>query len=260
MLFASLSILYAFLMGLVIGSFLNAYEYRLAHGTSIARDRSGKAARSRCPHCGHMLAATELIPVFSYILLGGKCKSCKKSISLQYPLVELATAFVCAIAVWHFGASSAGIVASLYGSILVFIFLYDLKHQLILDRVTVPAIVVAAILSLTVLQYSLWAIVLGSAIGGGFFLLQYVISRGTWIGGGDIRLGVLMGCMLGWQQTVLALILAYIVGAITGVILIASRKMNRKSHLAFGTFLSAATFISLLWGNALIEWYIDFLV
>lgn len=254
-----LLILAAGCIGLTIGSFLNALVYRMYNGISIVRGTDGRAARSFCPHCRHTLSALDLIPVVSYLVLGGKCRYCHKPIHWQYPVVELAAGVLCGIAAWRFGAQIDTPIVALYFIGLLFIFLYDLKYQLILDSVTLPFMPIVFVLSL-VRGYTWSDLLLGAAFGGGFFAFQYVVSRGKWIGGGDIRLGVLLGFMLGFRVTVLALFLAYIVGACVAVYLLIAKRADLQSKVAFGTFLSASAVVCLLWGTSMVEWYLNLLV
>lgn len=248
-----------FLLGAVIGSFLNALEYRLHMGISIVAT-DGAAARSLCPHCRHELSSKDLVPVLSYVLLRGRCRYCRKTISWQYPAVELTAAVLMAGSVSWFGVGIEGVAAGLLSCILLFIFVYDVKHQFILDVVTVPSIIFASIVSFWVFELTVSDMLLGALIAGGFFLLQYVVSSGKWIGGGDIRLGVLMGLMLGAPRTILALVLAYIIGALFATVLLIQKKATGNSRLAFGTFLSVATLVSFFVGYEMIDWYVDLLV
>lgn len=239
---------FAALLGLVVGSFVNAVIYRMHAGGSIV------TGRSACPSCGHRLLARDLLPIVSFLALAGKCRRCKEPISRQYPLVELATA-VLFVALWmRFGLTLSFALLAVCASFLVVIFVYDLKHQLILDRVTIPAIVIAALAS--VARGLPWAsILIGAAIGFLVFFLQFVLSKGTWVGGGDIRLGALMGVLLGWQGVLLALFLAYITGALAAIPLLALKRKTMKDPIPFGTFLSAAAMFTLLYGDAVIQWY-----
>src|SRR3989339_91065 len=245
-----------FLVGLLVGSFLNAAEYRLAHQLSVITNKHNGAARSMCPHCHKTLWNKDLIPLISYVLLGGMCRFCKTAISIQYPVVELATALMYVSAVLRFGLHAQAFVAAVFGTFLLFIFLYDLKHQLILDKISIPAIGIAFPLSWFVFHLSLHSMLIGAFIAGGFFALQYIASKGKWIGGGDIRLGVLMGIMLGWEQTLAALILAYVGGALIAVVLLLQKKVTAQTRIPFGTLLTVATYSCLLYGNTIIEWYI----
>ena len=254
---------FIFILGLCLGSFLNCFIYRL-------HERQTVLGRSYCPHCKHLIAWYDNIPLISFMLLKGECRHCKRQISWQYPLVELVTA-VLFIVVWQkyqvniditnvtgywllVTGCSKVIRDWLFVCILIVVFIYDLRWQLILDKVTAPAIIVAFGLNLWLGMN--WLNLLAAAgIGGGFFLAQYLISRGRWIGGGDIRLGVLMGLMLGWPQIFAALILAYVSGAVVGVGLLLTRKKQPSSRLPFGTFLSAATIAAMFWGEEIMSWW-----
>lgn len=242
--------LFTFIFGLICGSFLNAVIFRLHAHKSFLR------GRSFCPRCGRVLEPRDLIPVLSFILLKGRCRSCQKPISWQYPLVELATGISFSLLYFVFSWSWAFIFYLILTAFLVIIFVYDLKYHLILDKVSLPAVFLAFIFSLF-LKISPWDLLFGVLIGAGFFFLQYALSRGKWIGGGDIRLGALIGMMLGWQKTLLALFLAYFCGAAVSLVMLALKKKKLKSHLPFGTFLTASTFVSLLWGEAIIRWYLE---
>jgi len=254
-----LRVIGAVCMGVAFGSFINATAYRVRKGISIVRAQNGKAARSFCPRCKHELSARDLVPVVSYLFLRGRCRYCQESIHWQYPVVEVIAGILCGLAAWRFVAPIEAAIVAVFFLALLFIFLYDLQYQLILDSVTLPLMPVVFVLSL-VRGYTWKDLVLGAAIGGGFFALQYMVSRGKWIGGGDIRLGVLMGCMLGWKVTVVALFVAYIGGACVAAYLLIRKRADLQSRVAFGTFLTTATVICILWGDALLAWYVQFLV
>ena len=238
-----------FIFGLIVGSFLNVVIYRTYKGVGFIR------GRSYCPCCKHHLETIDLIPVVSFLLLRGRCRWCGKPISRQYPLVELATggSFLGLFTVY--GPSPEFLVSMLYAAVLIVVFVQDLRYFVILDRISVPALIAACVLSPLVFKVSLTDMAIGIGVGGGFFLLQYALSRGKWIGGGDIRLGALMGAMLGWELALIALSLAYAAGALTALALVALRKKSWGSHLPLGTFLSAATFVSMLFREDLLYWY-----
>ncbi|MBI2436673.1 MAG: prepilin peptidase [Candidatus Magasanikbacteria bacterium] len=220
-----------FIAGLCLGSFLNALEWRIYNKISLFD------ARSKCSQCGTQLKWYDNIPLLSFVQLRGKCRACKKHISWQYPLVELS------IVVW----------------ILSFIFIYDFKYQEVLDAMAfIPAILIFVI-KFAVFGVSWQDMAIGAVIGSGFFLLQYLVSKGKWVGGGDIRIGLLMGVILGWDLLLLALWIAYIVGAIVSVILLVVKKKNMKSQIAFGTFLSVATLVVMVWGEGILSFYLSFL-
>ena len=234
-----------FLFGLATGSFLNCVIYRLETGGSFLK------GRSFCPHCKHKLSWLDLIPVLGFVFLQGKCRYCGKKISLQYPLVELATGFLFVLAFWHFGFGISLIPWLFVLSSLIAIFVYDLKHYIIPDSLVFAAIVVAAVFNFNLLA-------LLSALGAaGFFLAIVLISRGKWMGVGDIKLAFLMGLMLSWPAILLALFLAFSIGAIIGLGLMAVGRKTFKSEVPFGPFLVIGTFIALFWGEIIIEWYLQ---
>jgi leader peptidase (prepilin peptidase)/N-methyltransferase len=238
------------LFGLICGSFLNAVIYRLHAGKSFL------TGRSFCPHCQHSLSAMDLVPILSFVLLAGRCRYCGKNISWQYPLVEFFLAVSFCLLYFVYGWSLSFVFYLVLTSFLAIIFVYDLKYHLILDKVSIPAVILAFIFSL-ILKMPVLDILIGLVLGAGFFFLQYVLSRGKWIGGGDIRLGGIMGAALGWQKLLAALFLAYVSGSLVSLFLIIFHRKNLKSRLPFGPFLVVAAFICLLFGGAIIDWYLS---
>jgi len=243
-----------FIFGLIVGSFLNCVIYRLEEGKSFLK------GRSFCPHCKHKLIWQDLIPIFSFLILRGKCRYCQKPISLQYPLVELATGIIfLSIVLFNIQYSIFHILIACF---LIVIFVYDLKHYLIPDKIIYPAIVIALIFNfqfLIVNEFSIFKFSILSALGAAaFFLLIVLISRGKWMGVGDIKLAFLMGLILGFPNILVALFLAFFIGAIMGIGLIATGKKTLKSEVPFGPFLVAGTFLALFWGQDVINWYFNF--
>ena len=257
------SITIIFLFGLAIGSFINALVYRLHAKKKWIR------GRSICPKCKHQLAWHDLIPIISFVLLKGHCRYCHKKISLEYPLVELATAVIF-IAIYlstffhiqpepQLSIINYQLLINLFiASILIIVFIYDLKHYLILDKVIVPAIVIVFIANVFLNKSWLGMLISAFAISV-FFLLQFLISKGKWIGLGDLRLGFFMGVVLGWPNALAALFLAYILGSIISVILVLIKAKNWQSQIPFACFLCPATFIVMLWGSQLLQWYLKIL-
>ena len=232
-----------FILGLCIGSFLNCLIWRLHKKKKIT-------GRSICTKCTQQIAWFDNIPVVSFIILRGKCRNCNKSISWQYPLLELITGILFVIAftveIENWGLDVYSLISNFKFqialfrdffliSIMIVIFVYDLRWYLILDRVSLPACIIVFILNL-VLGYEWQNLFLSGIIGGGFFLFQFVISKGKWIGGGDIRLGLLMGFALGWPNILIALFLAYISGSVIGIGLIFFKKKQLSSKIPFGVF------------------------
>ncbi len=261
---AYLLLIFIFLFGLTIGSFLNCLVWRLHTGESMG-------GRSRCPKCKHQIAWYDNLPVLSFILLRGRCRHCGKKISWQYPLVEFITGVLfvvvfildCKLNIINcLQITNYKLQISLFRdfflvSVMIIIFIYDLRWYLILDKVTFPAMAVVIILNL-LLGLNWQNLLFSGIIGGSFFLFQFIISRGKWVGGGDIRLGLLMGLVLGWKMLLLALFLAYLMGSIIGLGLIIGKKKHWGSQIPFGVFLSPATLIALFWGEQILNWYLNF--
>ncbi|MFH1187821.1 MAG: prepilin peptidase [bacterium] len=261
---------FIFVLGACVGSFLNAWVWRLHRGQSMF------GRRSYCPKCKTQLKNLDLVPLFSFLFLGGKCRFCKKKISWQYPLVEISTGLLYLVSFIVIAGRFAAdprwqIFLGLYWyfiAILVVIFIFDLKYYLILDKVTIPAMVFVFLLNL-ILGRGFINLVLGAIIAGGFFELQYKIPQWgrkifgkknvffklDWVGGGDVMLGILIGVMLGWKLTLIALFIAYVCGAFVGIILLATGKKKLDSKIPFGAFLSGAAIIVLLWGEQIFQLY-----
>jgi len=260
-----------FLFGLAVGSFLDAFIYRMEQGKSVLR------GRSYCPHCKHALAWYDLVPLLSFALLHGKCRYCTKPISVQHPLVELATGilFVLLSLKFHlviFTLVSLGfaqILELLYlwtiASLLMVIFVYDLKHFLIPDKVLYPAILVSGIWYLVssmagwISLHQILNTIYSAAGAAGFFLAIYLFSKGRAMGFGDVKLAFFMGLFLSWPNILVALSLAFAAGAIVGLALIVSKRKTMRSEVPFGPFLIAGTFAALFWGNSIVDWYLSLL-
>jgi len=268
-----LILFFIFLLGLIVGSFLNCLIWRLHKKESML-------GRSYCPKCRHKIAWYDNIPLLSFLLLKGKCRHCQKKISIQYPLVELITGvlFVMAFVInIHYPLSELYPLSIIHYpllklytfnfilstiklwfviSVMIIIFIYDLRWYLILDIVTLPACLIVLLLNYF-LGFSLWNLLISGIIGSSFFLFQFIISRGKWIGGGDIRLGLLMGFIFGWPQVILAIFLGYFIGSIVGVRLIIAGKKQLGSQVPLGIFLSTSTIITLFWGQEILSWYLN---
>lgn len=244
--------LFIFIFGLAVGSFLNVVILRLDS------EKPFISGRSICPKCKHQIEWYDNIPLISFFILRASCRYCKKNISWQYPIVEATTALIFIWQYFHFGLTSQFFLNIILSCFLLVIFVYDLKHYLILDKVVLPAMVVAFLGNLY-LGLGFWNLVVAALIGSGFFALQFFVSRGKWVGGGDIRLGFLMGLMLGWKFLLAALFLAYLIGAIFGIVLMALNKKKMSSQVPFGPFLAGATFITLLYGSEILSWYFNLL-
>jgi leader peptidase (prepilin peptidase) / N-methyltransferase len=268
-----------FILGLVIGSFLNALLYRTEVQQElrpISHDRRKVGVtvlkgRSFCPNCGHQLVWQDLFPVISFLLLQGKCRYCKKPISWQYPLVELATAFLFVVLFWSvknlLSASFPQGLELLYlwviGSLLLLIFVYDLKHFLIPDTfVRLSLFVIAAwrLYEAFSVGQELVPFILASLGSAGFFLAIFLLSKGKAMGFGDVKLALVLGLFLGWPNILVALFVAFVLGALVGLVLIAAKRKGMKSEVPFGPFLIVGTLAAFLWGQELVNLYMSFVL
>ena len=261
---------FIFLFGLAVWSFLNCVIYRLEKGESFLK------GRSYCPHCRHQLSWQDLIPVFSFLLLRGKCRYCQKPISRQYPLVEIITGALFSFSffimfqplatLFNYPMELLGSIYYLFIiSFLMIIFVYDLKHYIIPDKVVFPAIAIVFLFQVfrilnfgNLNLFGIWD--LGFGILPSLFLLAIILfSGGKWMGLGDFKLAILMGLFLGFPDILVALFSAFFLGAAIGIGLILAGKKKMKSQVPFGPFLVAGTFIALFWGSRIIEWYLNLL-
>ncbi|TSC75973.1 MAG: leader peptidase (prepilin peptidase) / N-methyltransferase [Parcubacteria group bacterium Gr01-1014_30] len=235
--------------------------------------------RSFCPHCKHILTWQDLVPFVSFFVLGGKCRYCQQKISWQYPAVEVSTALLFLLIFnQQFISTLSQFTTTLYlflvSSFLIVIFVYDLKHYIIPDKIVYPAIVIAFLYQLSVIIWNLPAPYHSEGIGAGFriwslgfgilpslfFLGIILLSQGRLMGMGDFKLAILMGLILGWPNISVALFLAFLIGAIMGAGLILSGRKSLKSEVPFGPFLVGGTFLAFFWGDKIINWYFNFLL
>ncbi|MFC1640492.1 prepilin peptidase [Patescibacteria group bacterium] len=256
--------IFLFILGLIIGSAINALAYRIKVKKKFTK------GRSFCPHCKHTLGPLDLIPVVSYLMQKGKCRYCKKKIGIHYPLIELLTAFSFTGFYLFSGIIDPDIFATsddlyklifglVYISFLVFIILYDAKNLLILDVVVYPLIIIAFLGSWVVFQTPLDEILMGGAVGFGFFALMHLMSRGKWIGMGDLKLGLALGLMFGLWLFLVCLFFAYIFGAAISILMLARKKKKVGDKIPFGPFLAGAAIFTLIIGPHILNWYIKFL-
>ncbi len=267
----SLSI-FIFLLGLLIGSFLNCVIYRLemrekGEVTCFINGRPQRKAlgflwgKSFCPNCKYVLAWYDLVPLLSYLSLKGKCRYCGKKISIQYPLVEITTALLFLLIFWifNFGTLLYLIYLLVISSFLIIIFVFDLKHYIIPDFATYSAIFI--VLAFKILEF-IQNLDVSNYIFAGlgatlFFFLIYAISRGKWMGFGDVKLALFMGLFLGYPAILIALFFSFFIGAIIGIILMMLKKKGLRSEVPFGPFLVLGTYIGLFWGQKIFNWYLS---
>jgi leader peptidase (prepilin peptidase) / N-methyltransferase len=238
-----------FVLGLCVGSFLNVVIARVPEGRSIV------SPGSACPLCGGPIMWFDNIPLVSYALLRGRCRRCGAPISPRYPIVELVTGLLFVLAGWERGLGSDLVPALVLLAALVAITAIDLDRQLIPDVISLPGIAVGLLLS-TITGRPWWLdSLVGVLVGGGIFFLIIVASRGG-MGGGDMKLGAMLGAFLGWKLVLVAILLAVLAGGAVGIGLLALRRKGRKDAVPFGPFLALGGVVSLFWGGPLLEWYL----
>jgi len=256
-------ITYLAILGLCFGSFVNALVWRIHKKKDWVRERS------QCTHCGHKLKTLDLIPVLSWLFLGGKCRYCRKVISVQYPVVELTGAFVFTFSYTYWPASfgSSGqmalFIAWLAASIgLLALLVYDFKWMLLPSKLIYPTLAVAAAGNLVYLiiaperLHFLTSWVLSILVASGIFWLLFTVSKGKWIGYGDVRLGLVTGTLLhSPAKSFLMLFLASVLGTLFVIPSLVSKKRGINAKLPYGPFLIIATFICVLFGSSIIDWY-----
>ena len=246
----TVSTVMAFILGTILGSFLNVVIYRLPRNLSIVRPGS------RCPHCQTPIRPQDNIPLVSFLVLRGRCRVCRAPIGWRYPLVEAVSGGLLA-GVWlRFAPGGAWIplvAAALFSFMLVAVFFIDLDHQIVPNAITYPGIVAGLLLAIP--QGRLVPSVVVAAGAGALFLVIAVVSHGG-MGGGDIKLAAMMGAFLSWPATAVALLLAFMIGATAGVLLIAVKRRSRKDPIPFGPSLAAGGVIAVFAGDAILRWYL----
>ena len=247
-------LLAAFVLGTVIGSFLNVCIWRLPTGQSIV------SPPSHCPACRTPVRSYDNIPIISYMLLRGRCRSCQTSIALRYPAVEALTGLMFALLAGHFGWSPMLAVYALFVAALIVITFIDWDHQIIPDVLSLPGIVVGLLLSAVGYGPPLLDSALGVLLGGGL-LYGVAVGYQAWtgregMGGGDIKLLAMIGAFLGWRAVLVTLVLGSFVGALLGLTLIVVRGADSRVPIPFGPFLALGALCALFFGDALIFWYL----
>jgi leader peptidase (prepilin peptidase)/N-methyltransferase len=250
-------ILVAGLFGLLIGSFLNVVIYRLPRGQSLV------TPPSTCPGCGSRIRPIDNIPVLSWILLGAKCHKCGAPISIQYPIVELATGFLFVLVAWLTPAGPLLVARLLFVVILVVLFGIDLHHQILPNVITLPGIAIGFLFSLVTPPGWMNSLI-GIALGGGILYAiaatYYAVRREEGLGMGDVKMLAMIGAFLGWKAVLVTLILSSFAGALVGIGIIALSRGSMRLALPFGTFLAVGAIAAMIAGEPLVAWYSGFFV
>lgn len=259
-------------LGLVFGSFVNAWVWRVHEQSRSKRKRADKRfsvaqGRSMCPHCQHELAAKDLVPVLSWLWLRGKCRYCGAKISVQYPMVELfaAVLFVLSYLVWPYELDVLGWFGlGLFGVFIIFalaLTVYDLRWFLLPNRMVFPLIGVAIIY--VVVQAAaqgnasvLWASVFGGALIFGVFWALFQVSQGKWIGGGDVKIAIALGLFAGGGvEALLVIFFASLIGTIVSLPVLMTGKQGFGRQVPFGPYLLTATVFVVLFSERIMDWY-----
>lgn len=245
-------------LGLIFGSFATAVAYRLPRDESIAH------GRSKCPNCGNQITAIQNVPVFSYVVLRGRCKHCGDRISIRYPLIELVTALLFVAAALRFGLSAEAVIYAGFFWALVVLTVIDLEYKLLPNKVVFPTFV-AGWVALTIAALAdgepsrLLDAALGAAIFGGFFVaVAYVYPAG--MGGGDVKLAFVLGTFLGYLGsfgiTLVGMFLSFLSGGVVGGLILATSGGDRKTQVPFGPFLALGTVLAIFLGRRLLDAYL----
>ncbi len=249
------------LLGLFVGSFLNVCIDRLPRGQSIIHPRS------HCATCNRKLGNLDVIPIFSYLWLRGRCRYCRAHIPIRLPIVEGVAGLLFALLYWKFGLGLELGISLVYASLLTVIFVIDLENQLVLDKVTYPGMALALAFSffwpglegISSLPGEALGRVVSSLAGGALGLaamaLPFIIYR-RGMGMGDVKLGALVGLMCGFPLVFVAILLSWITGGLVAVILLALKIKKLKDPIPSATFLAVSAMVTLLWGQAIWQWYL----
>ena len=283
-----LFVIAVFVLALLVGSFLNVVIHRLPLMMERAwreqcEELSSSPAptlpegrfdlvvpRSRCPGCGHQITAMQNIPVISYLALGGKCAGCGKKISARYPAVEVLTALLSAVVAWRFGFGWESAAAIGMTWTLVAISMIDVDTQYIYDSVVLPLLWAGLTLSLFhpvdgagTLFIDPSSAIVGALAGylslWSVYHLFRLLTGKEGMGYGDFKLLAALGAWLGWKALPLIILMSAVVGAVTGIVMIATRLQERSQPIPFGPYLAAAGWIAMLWGRDIVNWYLDYM-
>ena len=249
----AVALVFCTLIGLCVGSFLNVVIARLPSGRNIAYPGSA------CPHCRTAIAWYDNLPVLSYFVLNGHCRTCRSAISWRYPLLEIVCGILFAAAYLRFGPGFQLAGALVLLSVLIAITGIDFDHQIIPDVLSIPGIALGLLVSLGPGALGWRDSVMGVALGGGVFIVIIVASSlvlgQPGMGVGDVKLGAMLGAFLGWKLVLLSILLSVLVGGPVAATLLATGRKGRKDPLPFGPFLALGGLISLFWGDTVLAWY-----
>lgn len=252
--------IYIFIIGIIFGSFFNVCIYRIPEKQSISNPPS------HCPNCNTRLKPRDLVPIFSYLLSGRKCRYCKEKISSRYAIVELLTGILFLIVFNKFYLDISAVYYLVLTSILIIITFIDIDHYIIPDGLLIVGSIFAIVFNIifkiiTIKESLLGAIICGGGVLAIVYLIEFIVKKEV-MGGGDIKLFAMIGLFLGIKNSLLSALISVYVGAIFGVIMIICSKIKKSefnSMIPYGPFISIATFIVMLYGDNIINWYMNFI-
>ena len=246
---------FAFIFGMLVGSFLNVCICRMPKNESVV------SPPSHCPFCSYQIRWYDNIPLFSYLLLRGKCRGCGAHISLQYPLVELLNGVIALLLFIRLGPTPAFAALFLFCSALVVITFIDIEHQIIPDEISLSGIVIGFVLSFVIPGHHWLDSLLGILLGGGSLLLvaylYHLLTGKEGMGGGDIKLLAMMGAFLGWKAVPFIIFASSLVGSVIGISIMLVQKKNSKLAIPFGPYLALGAVLYIFYGKVLIRWYLS---
>ena len=247
------------ILGIAVGSFLNVLIYRLPRKLSLIKPSS------KCPQCGSKIKFYDNIPIFSFLLLRGKCRACGGRISTRYPVVEALAGLLSVAALYHFGATLKSLEALFLSLVFIAIFFIDLEFTIIPDIFTLPGVIIGFSLSFFPGGFVNWnQSLIGLLVGGASFFLVGMLGEFLFkkeaLGFGDVKFAAMLGAFLGWQNLILVLVLASFLGSVVGIAMIYfSGKKGKSSYIPFGPFLVVGALIAVYFGNIIIKAYLDFI-
>ena len=253
---AGVQLLIAAGFGAIIGSFLNVCIHRLPIGASIVTPPSA------CVKCRRELSWYENIPIVSWVVLRGRCRTCGTPISVRYPIIEAITAAMMAGAWWFYGPTPLFFSRAIFGCALIVLFAIDLEHQLLPNAITLPGIVVGFAFSF-VTDPGWVASLIGILVGGGVLYgvaeTYYRVRHEEGLGMGDVKMLAMVGAFIGWKLAIVTLMMASLAGSIIGVVLIVTKRGGLKYALPFGTFLALGAAAAATVGPRVLDWYLGLL-
>jgi leader peptidase (prepilin peptidase)/N-methyltransferase len=249
---------FIFVFGLMIGSFLNVLILRMDELKTIVFERS------HCPKCKKTIAWYDLVPFLSFVLLKARCRNCNEKISWQYPLVEVGTALLFTFLYLNKGFGYELLFYAVVFSLLVVLFVYDLKTETVPDYFVWPALGLALVGGMLAGHFSLSSLLLGGLVGALPLATLVIVSKEKWMGAGDIAIGAILGLLCGFEASIVGMFMAFVLGSVVGLIYlyITDKKVTRKGlkkSLPFAPFLILGTLIGVTYGETIVRWYLNIL-